>query len=101
MPLVEENLSGLRGDESDVLVLQQRPELRDVVPAHRRGRAQLLVRRVRVTGVEVGRMQRDLVRRAASLDALASDILDQSVRFYCVYLMAIGTVNASDLLIIN
>ncbi len=60
MPLVEENLSGLRGYEPDVLVLQQRPELRDVVPAHRLDRAQFLVRRVRIARKEVGRVKREL-----------------------------------------
>ena len=45
--------------EADVLVLQQRPEVGDVVPAHRRRRAQLPVRGIRVARVEVGGVQRE------------------------------------------
>ncbi len=53
-------------DEPDVLVFQQRPEAGDVVPTHRRRRAQLAVRGIGVTGIEVRRMQWDgrAVRRA-------------------------------------
>ena len=47
------------GHVPDVLVLQQRPELGDVVPAHRLVRAQFLVGRVRVAGEEVGGVQRE------------------------------------------
>ncbi len=44
-------------DVPDVLVLEQRPELGDVVPAHRRGGAQFLVRRVGIADEEVGGVQ--------------------------------------------
>ncbi len=50
----------VRGHVPDVLVLQQRPEVGDVVPAHGFARAQLPVGRVRVAGEEVGRVQREL-----------------------------------------
>ena len=52
-------LARVCGHIPDVLVLQQRPELGDVVPAHRRVRAQFFVRRVRVARVEVGGVQRE------------------------------------------
>ena len=40
--------------EAHVVVFEQRPEIGDVIPAHRRGRTQLAVCRVRIPGVEVG-----------------------------------------------
>src|SRR5581483_8864270 len=50
---------GIAGHVADVLVFEQRPELGDVVPAHRRRGSQLLVRRIRVTREKVRGMQRD------------------------------------------
>src|ERR1700745_4442616 len=43
--------------EADVFVLQQRPDVGDVVPAQRRRGAQLRARRIRIAGVEVGGAQ--------------------------------------------
>src|SRR3954454_24634075 len=74
------------GNVANVLVFQQGPELRHVVPADRRGRAQLLVRRVWVAREEVRGMQRD--RRLHG--CLPRHKWYRTVRhslsdFYCVY----------------
>ena len=81
----------IRGHIPDVLVFQQRPELGDVVPAHRRARAQFPIRRIWVARVEVGgvkrecRTQRNLPRRSRNQTSQIY-LSDTS----CVYLMSVA-----------
>ena len=58
----------------DVFVLEQRPEFRDVVPAHRRSSAQLFVRGIRIADEEVGGMQRERCGHQGLLDTIVGQI---------------------------
>ena len=85
-------------DVPDVLVLQQRPELRDVVPAHRCSRAQFLVCGVGVADEEVGRVQGERCRQRGlprskdrTLERYVSDAnLSTRRRYCCQYLLLTG-----------